>query len=670
MSDNNPDKAALIAAYPGSDFQSRVQARAAGAVNFFYPDDHLAVGYAMDQDPVVGAQLVSRVEETVVYAEQAISNFVATGDLSSFGWIYEYNFLAISDKLLKPITFTYDLCYDLLSPEQRTRWRDVALQFVHNLRYPSNATYYSNGVGRNSNHRTWSSDPFWFTSNFAHHTFYGAVAVALAFQGEPGVTYTMPSGPVTLSGDWLLDKILTEDMPVIESQAAKMPNGGSMEGYGYGTSLHDLLQTKALYEMSTGTNLFAETAIDSYMRGSVNWYAHHFLPVNDGAQRGNKILRGASPGNPGGEVLDQQRHFLVNAIHAYPDLEYGPEIKRMITTGELGPAYTSNHYWTLTAEHLAVPAMDSITTPSDLSGMARMHAAPQAGDTVFRSDWDDASGTVLHMSTSEMHNGNHSWCDALAIQLYKNGYILANTMINTKSRDSDFYGYVPNALDRMDKRNLSLMGVGSMHETMPSPNSRDVTKELTTYNTITHFAEDNTGTDGDFYISADAARYYRTDSGSADMNKMQRDLVFFPQGIVLIFDRIETASSQTFTHQLTPTYAPSVNGTEFTVNNGTSSAVFSLLTQSSNWVSNELTNTGGESNWAVRQGQGAYQVRNVLGSGTSMSTVTAVNIDGAATSITLGSGAAGETVVVVDFADATPNKTVTFYDTQARRSIV
>jgi len=672
VTDANPNKAALLAAYPGSSMQQRVQERAAGATWFEYPEWNMAIGYSLDNDAAVGADLVSRVEAIVSSHESAIANYVASGNNSSLqaagsssqNWLYSNNRLFVS------VALAYDACYDLLSPEQRTRWRDTVLQFMYAMRYPQDVTYYANGSSRNGVQSNWAMDPAWPTSNYYHHHLLGMVAVALAFKDDPDITYEMQGGSVSLSGDWLLNEITTIDVPILANDLAKMPKGGSMEGTQYGLSLSDVYIAKDLYESSTGTNLFSNAAIDTYLRETANWMMHAMLPINDGTERDLHWISGAHPNNSRGSNIDQHRALIVAALRAYPDHAYGPELKRIaVDTGEMGPVHQSNHYTFLTQDFLAQPALDSITGASDYSALPKFHAATQAGDTYFRSDWDDNSSVSVHMRSGEIHNGNHAWCDATSIQIYKNGYIIGNNMMNAKSGDNDLQGTVPNVLDRTDKRCLSLIGTGELHEYYPNGNLRTASQELTTQNPIVHFTEDNTGTDGDFYFSMDAARAYDNSTRGDDMNKMQRDVVFFPQGIVLIFDRLETTSSQPFTAQFSPQFAPSLNGDEFTINNGTSSAVFSLLTQSSNWTSTLLT-SGGETNWATQYGDGPYQVRNVLGSGTSMTTVTAVNIDGAATSITLGSGAAGETVVIVDFADATPNKTVTFYDTQARRSIV
>ena len=672
VTDANPNKNTLIAAYAGSEYQQRVQERAAGATWFNYADWHMAIGYSLDNDPAVGADLVSRVDARVVAHETAISNYIASGDnndlraagSSSQNWLYS------NDELFVTVALTYDACYDLLTPTQRTRWRDTAFQFMYAMRHPTDCVYHSGGSSRNGVQTNWGMDPAWPTSNYYQHHVLGMVAMALAFKDDPAVEYTMQSGPVSLTGDWLLNEFTSVDIPILANDLAKMPKGGSMEGTGYGVALADVYFAKILYESSTGTNIFSDTAIETYMEETANWTLHQMLPINVGTTRDIHWISGAHPGNSRGENIDQYRRMLVAAINANPSMTYAPEMKRMaVDQNELGPIYTSNHYYHLTNEFLAQPALDSIVGSSDYSALPNMHAATQVGDTYFRSDWDDDSTVAIHIRSGEIHNGNHAWCDATSIQIYKNGYLVCNNMMNGKSGDNDLAGTVANVLDRTDKRFLSLIGTGELHEYYPNGNLRTASQELTNQNPIVHYAEDNTATDGDFYFSMDAARAYQNSSNGDDMNKMQRDVVFFPQGIVLIFDRLETASSQTFTAQFSPPFQPTVNGAQFTVNNGTSSAEFSLLTQSSNWNSVLLT-ANGETNWATQYGDGPYQVRNILGAGTSMSTITAVNIDGAAASITLGSGAAGEHVVIVDFADATPTKTITFYDAQQRRSIV
>jgi len=625
-------------------------AEAAGAGYGGYRAWALALGYAIDNDTAVGNAAVVAVDATVAAQEAAIEAYVA-GDTNamqaSFGLI-AYDRWLYAEGILSDVALTYDLCYDLLTPTQRTRWYNFAMQATYNLFNPTDGVWHGTSASSNWTGYTWGVEPPFVTSNYHHHFIAALTAVSLAFEGETAINLAMQGGSVALNGDYFANELTTVQLPAMASQFDKMTGGGSMEGTNYGLALSDLLWAKSLWEWSKGANVFAP--INAFLQDTARWRLHAILP-----NRTNEFNIGAHPNNENASVRPFMRDFHNKSIAAFPALDVASEIK-LLTTEIIDLAPSTGWYHLNVFGFLDQPAIDSVTQAANYSAVSLVHSAPGAGDNFARTSWN-ADGVLLHVRSGEIHNGSHSHADATAFQLYKNGPLFAYGQNNWNSLDYDFWSTQANALDRQDKALCSIVGVGSMYESWP--NGNNISEELTGKHPTVHYCNDYTGTDGSLHISVDAAPTYTPSNPT--MQKFQRDFELLVEGVLLIFDRIETSSTESLTVQFNSVYDPAISGNQFTVNNGTSSAVVTPLNYSPTWTKVERST-------AVRIGDGLWQTRGAAGSGTATSLVTAINIDGAASSIVLGSGAAGEIVVVVTLADTTV-KTYTFYESQQLRSV-
>jgi hypothetical protein len=647
---NNSDLPALTSAYSGGALDIANTAQVNGADWYAFADWNMAVGYALDGDTAQGNAAIAAAEAILDYQESLIESYIGgnnTALQANWGDIAYDRWLGV-EHLISDVAITYDLCYDLLTPTQRARWMRFVMQATYILFKPADGVWHGASSSRDWVHYSWAIDPPIVTSNYHHHFVKLIAIVGLAFEGEPAHDFVMQGGPLSLDGQYFIDELTNVQLPAMVNQFDKLVGGGSMEGVNYGLALYDLYVAKMIWTMSKGTNLFSP--IDTYLEETASWRLHCMLP-----NRSNEFLIGAGPNNEAAAVRDTLAVFYHNVLGAIPTTQYAPEIK-LLTTEIIDiiphAGYARHHIH----EFLTKPAMDSITQASDYSALPLVHSAALAGDNFLRTSWNN-DGVLLHVRSGEIHNGSHAHADGTAFQLYKNGYLFSHGQSNWSSLDYDYWSSQSNALDRADKALCSIVGVGSMYEYWP--NGNDISEELTGKGPVVHYCTDYTGTDGSLAVSVDAAGGY-TDTNPT-MQKMQRDFELLSEGVLLIFDRIETSSTETLTVQFNSVYDPTLSGSTFTVNNGVSSAEVTPLNYSPTWTKTERSTS-------VRIGDGLWQTRGAAGSGTATSLVTAVNIDGAATSIVMGSGNAGEVVVVVTLADTTV-KTYTFYETQQLRSV-
>ncbi len=287
--------------------------------------------------------------------------------------------------------------------------------------------------------------------------------------------------------------------------------------------------------------------------------------------------------------------------------------------------------------------------------------AAKAGDCIARSDWT-SSATHLHVGTGHKALGNHTHPDMNAIQVFRDDFLLTNTRRNFASLD-----FIPNA-DRDSPERRGLNTIFSGDSTVDYPQDFLFFPESPTI----LFTEDNTATDGDYHYSWDNEPWFAGSTGGGNIEVFRRTVCFFPNagGIIIIFDRIETTVAADVMLQFASVHDAALSGNSFVVDNGTSSCEVSLLSHpliDFTKIDRAAVDTG----YSNSIGDGAWTMRAaVTASSAAESVVSAIDINGAATTISYAVGGAGEHTVTVDFADATPTKTITFYDSGARRSIV
>jgi len=665
---NNPYLAAMQANLTGSTaFELQNEAKRTGGSQRSYRPWAMALEYGIDNTrTAMGQAAVDQVDALVARDEAEIVTQINTGSsllatepanaTDAYAYVFYDKGLYVHHTV-KDICFTYDMCYDLLTPTQRSRWYYFVMQVLHyvffwqtaHLSIDGGATATYSEVMVSSGRSENNFEPF-VTNNYWFHYTSAVTAAIQAFKDEAPVTLTRDSGTVQVDAAFWEAHLTTVQLPVAASQLGGMTGGGSDEGGEYGQAMNDLFFAKAIRSWAGESNIFS--GIDTYLQDSVEWMIHMILPDDD-----LRVYRGRDAREQKHDASNGlTTNFLKMGLAAYPSAAKAPEIKKRLVDAL---TFTNSITPYLPKGFLSDPAIATITAATDLSNMPVAHNAAKAGDLIARSDWT-ASATHFHAGTGHKALGNHTNAEMGAIQIFKNAPLLCNNRINLTSND-----FQDNATrDDRDRRGLNTIFSGTTSVSYPT----DYT--FFELSPTVYYAQDNTGGDGDYYYSWDNALWFNHTAAGNNIDIARREVCYFPNdgGIFLVFDRIETTVAADLMLQYASIYDPVLNSTEFTVNNGTSSCDVSLLSHPVNWTK---INRSGDAGFTVRSGNGAWTMRAAISASTNAESVlSVVNVDGAATSVTLGSGAAGETVAIIDFADATPNKTVTFYDTQQRRSVV
>jgi hypothetical protein len=552
---------------------------------------------------------------------------------------------------LKEICTTFDMCFELLTPSQRTRWMDVAMQMMYATLNPYDARIRStNGVSVDWHH-TAHYGPFTWAynvpdSNYHHHHMAGLAFCALAFKDMPAITYTMQGGDVSLDSDYWMNELTTVQIPACKVVFDQLVGGGSMEGTNYGKAIDDLFFARVVMKWSTGVDHFLPIA--TYLQDSATWRAFLTMPDIGGANDTPLCYsHGRNSTNPEAIITIDEVYTHATALADNPSHPHAGEIKKLISDLEY---YPTNGIWSrMEAKGFMMrPAFDSITESATYDGFSGVHASSVAGDNTLRTGWG-AGDTVATLRSGTLHSGNHAHDDSTSVLLWKNGFLIGHGQPNRASYDHAYGGATAN--DLLDRAQVSLVGVGN-NTAVRDEGNQDPLNHLPT----THYVQDNSGTDGDLYASVDCTAVYP----GTNVTKQQRDVVLIDD-VLLVFDRVECTSGENVVLQWNTYHDSTIAGDAFTWSNGTSSAELDLLTHTANWTKTNIATS-------VNLGTGTYQHRADLGSGTTHSILTSINIDGAATSVVLGTPVAGETTAIITYAGG-GTKTVTFYDTQARRSI-
>lgn len=675
---NNPHLATLESNYPTSDFRSRNIAEIGGANYNNYTSLSLAIGYTLETNPTIKADMaalaISRLDLLIDNNIGYIEDFIA-GDprAMAFGWTsgryglgVAYNSWLYSYIHFTELAFVYDHLYSELTEAQRTKWYKFGMQALYNCWNPNTGTWHGGTEGSPTsralapNYNTWAVDPPNPTSNYHHHMTLGLLSMAIAFEGEPTITLSMQGTNVDLNGDFFFDMYNTVHMPRMAQQYGILGSsgGGHMEGSNYGLFSSDLYLIRNIHIWSKGVNFFP-AEVEDWLEKTMSWAFHLALP-----NKTNVVSSCAHPNNEVAQIAAGYPKQLNYGITAFPNTAIAPAIKRL--SAEVRPMINStSNYLDEVYKFIGEPVWSDVATAPNYDAVPNVYAGEKAGDIIMHNNFD-ADAIVVHLRSGEIHGGSHSQCDATAIQVYKNGHLFVNTGVNFSNGDlhNEDAGLYP-SLDRVDRRHHSLVGVGVMHDWYP--NASNTTLELTDYNPDVLFVRDNMIAQNETYASVDGARAYH--NLYPQMQQLNRQVSFLAEGVLVIFDSILTDSAEDVTIQFTSIYEPVVSGDSFTVDNGSSIAELTVLSQSVTWATtlkDRYINDRGDV--IHRLGDGSWDSRAVIGNSASTVIVSVMNIDSASTGAVLDSSTPGEHTVTVTLTGG-GTKTITFYESLAERSI-
>ena len=172
-------------------------------------------------------------------------------------------------------------------------------------------------------------------------------------------------------------------------------------------------------------------------------------------------------------------------------------------------------------------------------GLNTAYHAKGIGEIYARSSWDKTA-TWVNMIAGP-YTESHAHQDQGSIMIFKGDWLAYDSVIHSRSglnQDTTSHGLV-----RIDSGSSPVRQVA----------------------TTTSKVKALTQGDGYLHISADLTPAY---NGNSAVDQVEREMVYLQPDVVIVFDRVQTASGTSQTWQLPTPVAPSISGNTATMNNG------------------------------------------------------------------------------------------------------
>ena len=394
-------------------------------------------------------------------------------------------------ELVGDLALVYDWCFEQVTPGQRTRWLAYANQAIWNVWHPTEAKWGGKTM-------PWSG---WSVNNPSNNYYYSflraTMLLGLATRGENPQADT-----------WLTKfrdaKIMTELVPTFN---ADLVGGGSREGTGYGVAMRRLFELYDFWKATTGNSLARET---KHTRASMVAFMHQTLPTLDRVAPTGDQSRDSTA-----SFFDYHRNYLQQLIAIFPKDTLAGRAKSLLA--ESSVTQMSSAF--MVAYDFLYD--DSTVTTRSLDELSETYYATGIGELYARSSWDK-DATWVNMIAGP-YTESHAHQDQGSIMIYKGGWLAHDPGVHSRSglnQDTTSHGLV-----RIDQGGSPVRQIAS-----------------TTSNLLAlHMGE------GWVHASADLTPAY---DGNAAVQKVHRELVYLKPDVVVVFDRVSTASGTTQTWQL------------------------------------------------------------------------------------------------------------------------
>jgi hypothetical protein len=418
------------------------------------------------------------------------------------------SYLGIGE-LIGDLALVYDWCYDQVTSSQRTRWIAYGNQAVWNVWNFTQAKWGSRTV-------PWSG---WSVNNPSNNYYYSFLRATMLL----GLA-TKDENPQ--ADGWLVkfrdEKILGQLVPRFE---ADLLGGGSREGTGYGVSMRRLFELYQIWMATTGENLAAKT---QHTRGSLLTFMHQIVPTLDRVAPTGDHARDATAA-----LFDYHRDYLQELMQIYPKSTLSQRAQSLLASSSV-PQMSS-------AFMAAYDFIDdtSAIQPMPLDGLNTVRYAQGIGELYARSGWDKGATWVNLIAGP--YTESHAHQDQGSLMIYKGAWLVYDANVQSKSGLSQTPA--SHSLVRIERSGSTVRQVGVTTSTMKALKQGQ----------------------GYVYTSADLTPAY---NGNSAVQKVQREVVYLQPNVVVVYDRVQTASDTTQTWQLAAPVAPSINGATATISNG------------------------------------------------------------------------------------------------------
>lgn len=407
------------------------------------------------------------------------------------------SYLYVGD-LVGDAMLTYDWCFDAIPAEARVRWLSYAEQAVWNVWHPQLATW--GGVAH-----PWSG---WSVDNPSNNYYYSflraTMLLGLAAHGEA-------AGGTDWRSFFRDAKVLGQLVPTFERD---LVGGGSREGTGYGVSMHRLWELYDLWAGSTGEDLAGRTG---HARASMRAFMHQIVPTLDRVAPTGDHAREST-----GALFDYHRNYLLELAYLFPDDALAPHVRYLLAESSL-PAMSSRFMSVYDLFYQGdLPAQR-------LAGTGRAYHAPGIGELYARSSWD-RSATWVNLIGGP-YTESHAHQDQGSLLLYKEGWLAYDPNVDSHS----------GIHQELELHNLVRIVRGGASIAQHQGESSMV---------ALHRGE------GWLHAAVDTKPVYP----DADVQRVEREVVYLEPDCVVVFDRVTSAAATSQLWQLSSPAEPTLAG--------------------------------------------------------------------------------------------------------------
>ena len=408
-------------------------------------------------------------------------------------------------ELIGDLALTYDWCFDQVSPSQRDRWIAYGNNAIHNVWNHQTAKWGNATIPWTG----WSvNDP---SDNYYYSFLRGTMLLGLATKGEN-----------PKADEWITQfrdtKVMGELIPTFNDD---LQGGGSREGTGYGVAMRNLFELYDFWHATTGEKLHTKT---KHTRSSMWSFMHQTLPTLDRVAPAGDQSRDSAA-----KFFDYHRAYLQELVALFPNDPMAQKAKQLLASSTV-PAMTQS--FMLVYDFLY--DMDDVTA-SPMGGSTTYHAAG-IGQLYMRSGWDKNATWVNF--TAGPYTQSHAHQDQGSLMIYKDGWLAYDPVVDSRSGIDQ--QVTTHGLVRVDSGGAPVRQVASTVSTMQALHKGP----------------------GWVYASGDLTPAYK---GNSAVQKVQRDVLYLEPDVVVVYDRVEGGSSQTW--QLAVPNQPTISGNTATMTN-------------------------------------------------------------------------------------------------------
>jgi hypothetical protein len=309
-------------------------------------------------------------------------------------------------------------------------------------------------------------------------------------------------------------KITSQLVPTFN---ADLVGGGSREGTGYGVAMRRLFELYDLWKSTTGENLALRTG---HTRSSMLSALHQLVPTRDRVAPTGDLSRDSTAA-----FFDYHRNYLQELIQEFPTDLLAQRAKSQLAASSV-PAMGSSFMFAYDLMY-----DNSNVTAKPIDGLNTTYYAPGIGELYTRSSWD-THATWVNLIAGP-YTQSHAHQDQGSLLIYKDGWLAYDAVIESHSgltQETSAHGLVRITSGGQPVRQIA-----------------DTISKLTALHQGTGYT----------HAAADLTPAY---NGNAAVQKVQREMVYLLPDVVVVFDRVQSASGTTQTWQLATPASPSISG--------------------------------------------------------------------------------------------------------------